>query len=53
MDNKEKIEELLTKDTGKTKEDEQEKSSDLCNCFSCNIDIGHLFSLCCICFYVQ
>ena len=56
MDNKEKIEDLLTKDTEKTKEDEQEKGCDLCNCFccyTCNIDISHLFSICCICLYIE
>jgi hypothetical protein len=54
MDNREKIEEILIKDAEKKKE--QDKGSDLCNCFicyGCNLDIGHLFSICCLCFYIQ
>jgi hypothetical protein len=54
MDNREKLEDLLIKDAAQKKE--QDKRCDLCNCFgcySCNIDIDHLFSICCICFYIQ
>jgi hypothetical protein len=54
MDNREKIEEVLIKEDEKKKE--QDKGCDLCNCYGCygcNLDIGHLFSICCICFYIQ
>lgn len=54
MDNREKIEEILIKDAEKKKE--QDQCCDLCNCYCCygyNLDISHLFSLCCICFYIQ
>ena len=56
MDNREKIEDLLIKDAEKSKQHEEEKKCDLCNCYECygcNLDIGHLFSICCICFYIQ
>ena len=54
MDNREKIEDLLTKENEENKK--QQESSDLCNyfgCYGCNIDISYFFPICCICFYIQ